>query len=534
MPGLAAGLIYGNYPEYWPALAYLGSLSEIRSIYLSGDSYANDALWRMSPQVVWGFSPIVAKEIGHSSPCLPTLIKTPSPSHNGVLRNSRPGMLQRRPAITWQVRSTQSDVRTIRKIIRPNVRVRRGMSLELGPRGVVGKGGTVEFGRYQGPAALSAADSLDDEDYASGCSRDFNSNRRFCALDLSFSSETKQWLTTYPFTLTRRYDTANMHFGRGVWFPPCFYDLLRLVINDLHTPPIYLAPRCIHVLFPNWCAILQIAPTTTFHCSSLNSSVGVHSWKARRICYIALISTLRSSSVGFYAGGVIGRRVTHGPKRPIAGVCRGATAVLNTTSPIRRDVRHRRNGYGVGSRNISDFGTGKFGRLTSGVGGKTRTKYMTCWCRRAQFSSCVGESKRRRDFKPGRCNSLVDLRVLRRNIMGSQHRNLAEIRYGVRYIHIADGMGDLSLRAHRIRGLIKAAKLLGGASRRFRPTPIFYAGSRLSSTYAELRMALTRYRRFGACSWHLSSSVCEFRSYYHIRPTISRLHMGIHFQRFLF
>ena len=45
--------------------------------------------------------------------------------------------------------------------------------------------------------------------------------------------------------------------------------------------------------------------------------------------------------------------------------------------------------------------------------------------------------------------------------MGLHHSALTKRFYAVRYIHIADGYGYFSLRAHRIRGILKCIKLRG-------------------------------------------------------------------------
>ena len=99
--------------------------------------------------------------------------------------------------------------------------------------------------------------------------------------------------------------------------------------------------------------------------------------------------------------------------------------------------------------------------LTSGIVDKTRAKYMTCWKRRAQFSSCMGQSHWIKNSEHGRDNTMLDFLVWQNKILVFQHSALSKGFYAIRYIHIVDGLRDLTVRAHRIRCLVKSVKLRG-------------------------------------------------------------------------
>ena len=103
----------------------------------------------------------------------------------------------------------------------------------------------------------------------------------------------------------------------------------------------------------------------------------------------------------------------------------------------------------------------KFILLTSSVTVVAKDQYMCCWRRWAQFSACSGLSPWIQDTRRGRDNTLIEFLIWEHKLLGLQHSALTRRFYAVRYIHIADGYDDFSLRAHRIRGILKAIKLRG-------------------------------------------------------------------------
>ena len=115
----------------------------------------------------------------------------------------------------------------------------------------------------------------------------------------------------------------------------------------------------------------------------------------------------------------------------------------------------------------------KFNLLTSGIGDKTRDQYMTCWRRWAQYSACVGSTPWVREFSPGWDVTLLDFLAWRRKILGLQHSALAKSFYAIRYIHIVDGLEDISLRAHRVRCLIKSVTLRSKTYKKVPPNTDF-------------------------------------------------------------
>ena len=56
---------------------------------------------------------------------------------------------------------------------------------------------------------------------------------------------------------------------------------------------------------------------------------------------------------------------------------------------------------------------------------------------------------------------LLDFLLWERKVFGLQASTLAKRFYAIRFIHVAEGYEDLSLRAHRAKALLKAVKLRG-------------------------------------------------------------------------
>ena len=58
-------------------------------------------------------------------------------------------------------------------------------------------------------------------------------------------------------------------------------------------------------------------------------------------------------------------------------------------------------------------------------------------------------------------NTLIDFIVWEYKLLGIQHITLAKRFFAIRFAHISDGYEDLSLRARRVKTVIKAIKLRG-------------------------------------------------------------------------
>ena len=101
----------------------------------------------------------------------------------------------------------------------------------------------------------------------------------------------------------------------------------------------------------------------------------------------------------------------------------------------------------------------KFNLLTSSATEATRDQYMYCWRRWAQFIACSGLSPWIQNTRPGWDNTLIGFLAWGRKLLGLQHSTLTKRFYAIRYIHISEGCDDFSLRAHRIRGMLKAIKI---------------------------------------------------------------------------
>ena len=101
----------------------------------------------------------------------------------------------------------------------------------------------------------------------------------------------------------------------------------------------------------------------------------------------------------------------------------------------------------------------KFTLLTSSVTDVTRQQYMKCWQRWARFCACMDVSPWLTPGAAGWDNILIDFLVWEYKLLGIQHSTLAKRFFAIRFVHIAEGHDDLSLRAHRVRMVLKAIKL---------------------------------------------------------------------------
>ena len=110
----------------------------------------------------------------------------------------------------------------------------------------------------------------------------------------------------------------------------------------------------------------------------------------------------------------------------------------------------------------------KFALLTSSVSDITREQYIRCWRRWARFCACMGATPWFDSSSIGRDNVLIDFLVWEYKILDIQHGTLAKRFFAIWLIRIAEGRGDLSLRAHRVKTVIKSIKL---RSKTFKKVP---------------------------------------------------------------
>ena len=108
----------------------------------------------------------------------------------------------------------------------------------------------------------------------------------------------------------------------------------------------------------------------------------------------------------------------------------------------------------------------KFELLTSSVNTVTREQYVKCWRRWARFRACMDVIPWLNTSQVGWGNVLIDFLAWGRKLLGIQHITLAKRFFAIRFIHIAEGHGDLSLRAFRVKTITKAIKLRGGTCKK--------------------------------------------------------------------
>ena len=137
----------GIVPTIGQRLCILGGLKEFRDIHLGDGGFANDALWRLSPHVIWRHAQVIANNAGSTSEEPESSSNDMDPYHNGVNPRERRSRIRRSNMITWYVRRMQADLRNLKKAQRFDVRLPRRMSLDLGTNGVIGGMRTNEFGR---------------------------------------------------------------------------------------------------------------------------------------------------------------------------------------------------------------------------------------------------------------------------------------------------------------------------------------------------------------------------------------------------
>ena len=184
-------------PNVGERLWLLGGLSAVTYTHLADDSFANDALWRKTPSVIWRTA--LQVESAHTLPA-------PDPFHNGGYaktgrceqRKQRKRRVERNQMARWNSRCMMPDVRELGKLRWPNVQLPRRLSVELGINGTVRRPITQEFYRSPGSSALSEAHSLGNEDYTASSTWLESEASRYPARELYSLSREDIWLTAYP------------------------------------------------------------------------------------------------------------------------------------------------------------------------------------------------------------------------------------------------------------------------------------------------------------------------------------------------
>ena len=474
----------GVVPSIGERLSILGGLSVFYTIPLADDSFTNDALWRMTPSIIWQQVLIVATNAPPVEEVDTDEIHVPQ-YHTGSWRNEREhrARARRKRPLNWRMRSRQPDVYALTRVAWPNVRQPRRLSLELGPRGVVG-GTTVSLNdRYPGSSALSDACSIDDEDFTGNFTWPDRPDQRYSPQDLGPLLSKDRWVSTRPTFSYKKLWYAEQAFLTGLYgfhFEGYFYEALRMVANNqldfchLEAPFWFIRSVLGHVCQRRDCNHTFVMATnydeTGFHTfrslsDALSACMDPHvtafnQWMMSGAGY-------RISSQAWSLDARVGRfEWDHDAKQ----YQHADTPWTLTTYDDPRgytDRRPRRNFTTGGMPSEFDrrmalmLETEKVQLITTGICDKTRGQYLSCWRRWAQYASCVGVSRWIKSFNPGRGNALLDFLVWQHKILGHQHIALAKGFYSIRYIHLVECFEDLSVRAHRVRCLLKAVKLRG-------------------------------------------------------------------------
>ena len=227
----------GVVPTIGQRLHILGGLSQFRESTLADDSYANDALWRMTPQVIWRQALIVGSQAGQE-PDDESNNQDAPPFHMGGGGRRKGAMSTQyyRRSLQWQKRKLQSDIRDFDRIEWINVREPRRFSMELGSNGIVGRSEVRASDRYPGSSALSEHNPIDNEDFTGNFTWPCNDTQRYSTSDLAVFVGNKRWTSTYPAFSYKRIWYAERAFNTGLYgfhFEGYFYEVVRLAHRNL-------------------------------------------------------------------------------------------------------------------------------------------------------------------------------------------------------------------------------------------------------------------------------------------------------------
>ena len=241
----------GTVPTMGQRLGILGALKELRDIPLCGDSFANDALWRVTPQTLWANALTVATHGGtNGDDCMDLSTTMESitinlPMQTGVntrvrqvIDRERLATLQAMARLPWEERRKTTQVKKLGTVQWPNIETgdnwsqTKRNSLQLGPQGSVGQVATKEFGRYPGSSAFTDANSLGGEDFTAHFTRPTRPGHRYSTSDLATHRGFQQWACTYPMFTYKRAWYAERAFNTGMYgfhFEPYIHELIRLI-----------------------------------------------------------------------------------------------------------------------------------------------------------------------------------------------------------------------------------------------------------------------------------------------------------------
>ena len=377
-------------------LCFLGCLKRLFRFDLPGVGFWNDALWRMSPQVIWktalprdGSSINLACDEKCSIPLAPRGMGR----HNGGLRKGagkRPKHFRR--GVDWMARMTQKDVKRLRGIVWISVdTTKRRRSHPLGRGGAAGKEAILSANRCHGSSALSDNNSLGEEDSESNITWGVSTNDRLKSCAIAPFCGQGGWGRLFPRLAYKRIWYAPHYIRIGLYdFPtePYFYELLRLICTGhQHFPHLFDPARSVHSIREVICRRPDCPGISCpFPGDGASGRITFGECRATLLSRIDphgdnLLQWVLNDSghrVSRYASSANARTGRFQWKPGRNAYCSGVTPLSFATGGISSDF----------DRRISVMmGKEKFDLLTSNVSLVTLDKYMVCWRRWAQ--SCA-------------------------------------------------------------------------------------------------------------------------------------------------
>ena len=335
--------------------------------------------------------------------------ETPRSFTTGMNRTARQTMereqlttFHARSRLTWEERRKTTQVKSLATAKWPNVDTGEGwhrpnrVSLQLGPHGSVGEIAIKEFDRYPGSSALAVDNSLDDEDFAANFTWLSCHGDRYSTSELTTHLGYDQWACKYPLFACKRVWYAERAFNTGAYgfhFEPYIRELLRLIHRrklptDHLFPPAWFVGAIGELLcrrkgcpggWGGMCSRQGIGRITFQEIiQALLRRIDPHTrpkidWiLGGGGCRVSLFAWSLGAQTGRFPWGRAGAQYNHGdtPRTYTTG---GMASEFDRRIALM--LEHE-----------------KFLLLTSGVGDKTRSHYMTYWRRWAQVSACMGLS----------------------------------------------------------------------------------------------------------------------------------------------
>ena len=363
--------------------------------------------------------------------------------------------------------------------------------MQLGPGGCVGLADITSSSIYPAIDSLSDSDSIPDDE--------FSSNHTWGPVNSSLVSQayrlTDGWRREQPRLSYKMITQAGLWFATGMYeFAqlPFVYEIVRQMLNgslsDAHLPaPDWLLEEWFYWFCPNitWRNSYQSFYKHSVH--HLGSKDGVVTFndvtnRFRSSNDPHLQSKLWWISTGRWTGVPsmawspdirVGRLPweddgTMYVPGSVASVSSSEDDLANLNSPRAPFVwRHPPFTNGGLSRTFDRrlhkmLQLAKFELLTQSIGDTTRDQYLKCWAKWAQFAACMDASPWLQHSQGvGWGEMLLGFLVWEHKVFGLQASTLAKRFYAIRFIHVTEGYDDISLRAHRVKALLKAVKLRG-------------------------------------------------------------------------